>query len=280
MTTHCFYHSADLDGHCSGAIILSATPDAVMHGINYGDGFPWDDLHPGDVVFMVDFSLQPFEQMLRLNSLVELVWIDHHESAIAERDKSGVIFRGRQEVGRAACELCWEYCWHPWPLPLSVLLLGRYDVWDLENSDVLPFQWFMRSHPETRPGVVGDSFWPRVFRWELGEIADGVAKGQALLDFQAQENAKYCRAYAFDAELDGLRVVAANRGLPNSQVFASVYDPTKHDAMCAFVRRHDGSWSVHLYSDKPSVNIAEFCKEHGGGGHRGAGGFQTDKCPF
>jgi hypothetical protein len=38
----CFYHSADLDGHCSGAIIKKVHPECELIGINYGDEFPWD----------------------------------------------------------------------------------------------------------------------------------------------------------------------------------------------------------------------------------------------
>jgi hypothetical protein len=35
--------SADLDGHCSGAIISLVYPDCELIGINYGDEFPWGD---------------------------------------------------------------------------------------------------------------------------------------------------------------------------------------------------------------------------------------------
>ena len=36
----CFYHSADLDGQCSGAIVKLARPDCELVGIDYGDPFP------------------------------------------------------------------------------------------------------------------------------------------------------------------------------------------------------------------------------------------------
>jgi len=35
--TVCFYHSADLDGHCSGAIVRKVFPQAQLVGANYGD---------------------------------------------------------------------------------------------------------------------------------------------------------------------------------------------------------------------------------------------------
>ena len=65
----CFYHSADFDGHCSGAIIKKKFDDVEMIGINYGDEFPWSDIKPDETVYMVDFSLQPFDLMIKLNKL-------------------------------------------------------------------------------------------------------------------------------------------------------------------------------------------------------------------
>ena len=74
----CFYHSADLDGHCSGAIVKHKYPECELIGINYGDEFPWDDLDIDDPIYMVDFSLQPFDQMIKLGKHFNLIWIDHH----------------------------------------------------------------------------------------------------------------------------------------------------------------------------------------------------------
>jgi hypothetical protein len=50
-----FYHSADLDGHCSGAIIKQKYPDCEMIGINYGETIDYSRIETGETVFMVDF---------------------------------------------------------------------------------------------------------------------------------------------------------------------------------------------------------------------------------
>ena len=86
-----FYHSADLDGHCSGAVIKLKYPNCEMIGINYGDEFPWDSISENDVVIMSDFGLQPFEDMLKLNDKCnQLIWIDHHITAMDEYDKHDI----------------------------------------------------------------------------------------------------------------------------------------------------------------------------------------------
>src|SRR6185369_12703234 len=95
----CFFHSADFDGKASGAIYKLHYPMIELVGINYGQPFPWETIAEGERVAMVDFSLQPFSDMLRLNESCDLVWTDHHKSAIEEYEKSGVEIKGFREVG-------------------------------------------------------------------------------------------------------------------------------------------------------------------------------------
>ena len=92
----CFYHSADLDGKCSGAIVKMHFPECEMIGINYGDLFPWDRIEQNEVVWLVDFCLQPFSDMHRLNEVAILNWIDHHKTSLEEAEKAGFIADGLQ----------------------------------------------------------------------------------------------------------------------------------------------------------------------------------------
>ena len=60
-----FYHSADLDGHCSGAILKLKYPQCDLFGVNYGkDEFVESIVNDAEEVFIVDYSLQPFERMV------------------------------------------------------------------------------------------------------------------------------------------------------------------------------------------------------------------------
>lgn len=290
MKQICFYHSADLDGHCSGAIVKHFRPDVELVGIDYGDEFPWDMITSETIVYMVDFSLQPFEWMLELQRRCSsLVWIDHHASAIEERDRMGASIRGCQEVGLAACELCWTWFSLCVEMPEFIHMLGRYDVWD-HQPGVLAFQMGMRQEVETRPERRPELWENLISGMTLSPIYE---RGSTIIDYQQAQDAKYCSAYAFaaelpmlsagddpDASIGPLRVIAVNRGMCNSLVFASVWDPTSYDAMCAFARRPDGKWSVSLYTDRDDVDCGAYCKARGGGGHKQAAGFQQHTCPF
>jgi len=241
-----------------------------MIGINYGDEFPWEKIER-EIVYMVDFALQPFKQMDRVNMLAEeFFWIDHHKSAIEESAKFPRI-RGLRQYNKAACELVWAYLVDATSLPpLFIRLLGRYDVWDHSDPRTLPFQFGMRQFPDTRPE--GDFNWENLF----DEIAVNkiIRKGEIILDYITSENTKYAVAAAFETELDGLRCIAINKLLTNSQIFDSVWDQEKYDAMLTFGWRAGGFWTVSLYTDKPGVDVSVVAKARGGGGHAQAAGFQ------
>jgi len=276
----CFYHSADLDGHCSGAIVKRRYPECEMIGINYGDGFPWDSIESGETVFMVDFSL-PIEDMVRLNDMCVLHWIDHHKSAVEAAHKIGFTAWGGHVLSdrAAGCELTWYHLYRDSPPPPdAVYLLGRYDVWDHDNAFVLPFQYGMRLVDDTWPD--NTQLWDKLLGGERDTCLEYIDRGKLVMEYEAVENRKYARAYAFDSVLDGLRAVCVNRGMCNSKVFDAVYDPDKHDLMVTFCMKKDGTWRVSLYSDKAEVDCSAVAVNFGGGGHKGAAGFICAQLPF
>jgi hypothetical protein len=272
-----------------------------MIGINYGQEFPWDRILPSEEVFMVDFSLQPFEEMWRLNNCCILHWIDHHATAIRdfklypEMGKEGRILL---KDGMGACELTWEYLFPLDEIPLAVHWLGRYDVWDHSDVNVLPFQYGMRQFDDTRPG--NQELWSMLLKRRSGMTIPIKNDGRLLMNYEAAQNTKFCRAYAFETvlkqplslmEREGdlaesthreFPAICANRGFTNSKVFDSVYDPEKHDLMITFCRLKPpaGEWTVSLYSTKPETDCGEIARTFGGGGHKGAAGFQCLELPF
>jgi len=272
----CFYHSADLDGHCSGALIKMAYPNCEMIGINYGDEFPWTTIKQGELVYMVDFSLQPFSGMLRLDNICQLVWIDHHKSSIEEATQlQWNIDNKKLKVGIGACYLVWQYINKGLLIPTFIKLLAEYDVWNHSDPRILPFQYGMRQIKNTNPE--NQDFWLSLFDVEMvNRIGEN---GAIILDYQNSENEKYASACAFKTELDGLKCVTINKMLTNSKVFDSVWDESKYDAMMSFGFRK-GQWTVSLYSTKDTVDVSEIAKNRGGGGHKGAAGFQCEELPF
>lgn len=271
----CFYHNSDLDGFCSGAIVKYKYPDCKLIGIDYGDRFPWKILSDNEEVFMVDFSLQPYSDMLKLNEMVDLTWIDHHKSAIEEHKKMPL--READTIlntSLAACELAWHLIFNTTLIPKAVHWLGRYDVWDHKEVQTLPFQYGMRLRADDPCDNM--TFWKSVFENFPEDI---LLEGQTVLDYVENHNSKYIRATGFKTELDGLRCIAANSQLTNSQLFDTIWDNKRYDAMLTFGWKK-GQWTVTLYSDKKDIDVSKIAKARGGRGHKGAAGFQCKELPF
>jgi oligoribonuclease NrnB/cAMP/cGMP phosphodiesterase (DHH superfamily) len=285
----CFFHSIDLDGQCSGAIIRKFFGECELRPINYGQPFPWDEIEPNEAIFMVDFSLEPFEDMIRLADYANLIWIDHHKTAIEAAEKAAIngYVPGLREIGKAGCELTWEwvqrYITHErLKVPCVVYLLGRYDVWADDDpqweSAILPFQYGMRTY-DTDPN--NHHFWGEYLEAHHlhAFISDTISAGRAILEYIKATDAKYMKAMAHTIMFEGLKCLAINRLLVNSLAFASMWDPKEYDVMLAYGFRGKG-WTVSLYSNQNHVDCGEVAKKYGGGGHKGAAGFQCDELPW
>jgi len=287
----CFYHSADLDGHCSGAIVKLYAPHCEMWPIDYGDEFPWDKIRWNETIYMVDFSLEPFEDMIALHhSHHKLVWIDHHKSAIQEYeawkfenpDKRHIA--GIQTVGIGAALLTWNYCFPKLSPPFAVERIAEYDVWDHSNPDTLPFQYGARLY-ETDPSTpAGLQFWNDLFsrpsvRTPVATYEEVIEKGATCLAYQARLNAKICKN-AFETQLDGLRAIAVNAPGCNSKTFEGIWNPERYDVILCFHLKKPGKWIVNMFTDKENLDLSIIAKKHGGGGHKQAAGFVCKALPF
>jgi len=210
----CFYHSADLDGKCSAAVVnyyyvknISGDYRKPVNffPINYGDKFPWDLVNNHDV-FMVDFSLQPYLDMIKLNKVSNLIWIDHHETAIEENLKNGELIKGLCKVGYSGCELTWKFLFPSDDIPLSISLLGRYDVWDMGSNFcwetiILPFQYGIRTY-NTSPS--NDILWNSILE-DDSLVFDCVNTGNFIISYQNKENKLCLDQISFSLEWEGLK---------------------------------------------------------------------------
>lgn len=259
----CLYHNADLDGQCSGALVKLMYPDCVLIGVNYGDPVP--DLSGYDDVCIVDFSFD-VETMLRINNLI---WIDHHITAI--NDPSLLHIRGLRSTKFAACELTYSYFYQA-HLITPVRLLGRYDIWDHSNPDVLPFQYGCRLH-DTDP-VSNMQFWNDLLVLDVhGDMVQFLIKqGETCIAYQKQQDLLNLKS-AMTVRFEGYEVPCLNvRG--GSEKFCGTLE-----SFGILFHRIPGKWVVSLRS-AGDFDVSVLAKKHGGGGHKGAAGFTCIELPF
>ncbi len=283
----CFYHSADFDGMCSAAIVKHThnmnSENVECIGINYGEEFPWDEIGSGDLVYMVDFGLQPFKDMVLLNGITNLIWIDHHKTALDDYDKAQIPFKGLRSLELSGCQLTWDYFFKKphqdtYTRPPVIDLLGWYDIWQHDKMDnIVEFQYGLKSFkvpPE-------HELWPMFFISSLDDkaIKGVIEKGKTILSYKEQCDIKKMKNGAFVTEIGGYTALAIN-ALGSSEMFDSIWDNTKYDLMLTFGWSRDGHWNCGMYTDKEGVNVGTLAKKLGGGGHNQAAGFQCDQLPF
>lgn len=271
----CIYHEADFDGLCAAAIVLRKHPDCRLIPMDHGPSLEALSLEGDDKVYVVDFSL-PAEWMAELTKRNRLIWIDHHHTAMQETEQHGLHPEGLRNDKRAACELTWEYCFPDTLMPHGVFLLGRYDVWDHQHPEVLPFQYGLRCYEQPYPN---HPLWSRILNDERPFIEQTIQEGRIVVKYHRNRLYEYSKTCAFNTELEGLPAIAVNRWFADSYLFDPVYDPAAHKLMISFCYRTD-HWAVALYTTHDDVNVGVLAQRFGGGGHRKAAGFACDHLPF
>jgi uncharacterized protein len=271
MDKICFYHSADLDGKCSAAIVKRFEPDVELYPYDYGERFPWGKITPNTIVYMVDVSVD-VEDMYKINKLAkQFIYIDHHISKLKELDLTQ--FRGFQVNGVAACILTWEY-FTSVTLPTGVKLLGKYDVWDISDN-VLNFQYGVRGL-NLDPNKTID-WMDKIFdNFYIQEI---IMNGNLIRRYVESTYAEDINKFAFQMMWHDYRVLALNKTTGSSLIFKDHPDYHNVDILMVFgwIGRE---WKISLYTLKKDIDVSQICKSYGGGGHEQAAGFKYEQLPF
>lgn len=271
-----FYHSADLDGLASGAIMKMAHPDIELIGYNYGDSFPWERINSDTTVYMADVSL-PINDMVALAKKCEyFCHLDHHVSAIEDYNNLADKPDNYQVVHNStlsACEICWNYFIDKLQHTVSslpIVLLGNYDTYRSVNdiskyweTTVLPYQYYARTYLLTPDDVLN-----HIQNFEY--VNSYLPKGKAIYDYIKSYNKKLCNN-SFVINFLGYRAIVVNAPLSNSLVFDSVYDEDKHDLMMPF-SFNGKTYKFSIFTTK-DIDCHLLARKFGGGGHKKAAGF-------
>jgi len=281
MKTCVIYHSIDLDGWMSAAIVKLKYPDVQLLGWNYGDPIP--DLSEYDKIIMCDVSFDPPE-MMKLQRENNLIWLDHHISAIRKvyeyYANNGNItdLHGFQDPKKAACELTWEFFFDQ-PMPEIVRLLGRYDCFchkgTNEEQRVLEFQYGARqciSNPEDALNYL-KNYLESDYQ-AVGILETIQFEGQAIYGYLRIE-AKQKYAKKFDAYFNGYLFACVNAERFNPINFGINYHEEGYDGFASFWYEN-GKWAISFYNDNREVDCSEIAGVFGGGGHKGAAGARLD----
>lgn len=285
------YHGVDHDGHTAGAVVrwylesgyqYQLGRDFQMVALDYGMDWDVSKLTSDDKVYMVDYTLQPYEKTIEVHKKCQLMVIDHHKTNEAILREAGV--QGTYGPAKhAACRLTWDVLIGT-KVPRTIQLLSDYDNWNDQdkeywNTQVLPFHYGMGVVKTDPQDPKAWAMWESIFRslphQEEVFVKQQLANGELIMKYQDTQNESAMQD-SFDLVFEGVRFIVVNGGR-GSNAFKSTYNPQVHEAMMAFRLHKNRYWTVSMYamSDK-SIDLSPIAKKWGGGGHAKACGFQVD----
>lgn len=287
----CFYHN-DSDGMCSGfwvykdvEIIDVYAPEFIE--IDYRMKFPMETIQPNEQIYIVDFSISPEEMKELLKITKDVTWIDHHKTAIETYKEFEYNLRGVRYDGIAGCML--TYCYlhamtlrgqgeiKPFDLsmtenaPMFTKLISDWDVWKFDFGDnTRYFQTAFQAY-DFKPN---SKKWLKFFEEDDFE-QEMINEGIVMMRYRDSWAKEYMKM-GFETIFEGHKCFAVNLGMANSDYFKSL-PKGEYKIFMPFSFNGD-LFKVSMYSE--FVDVSEIAVKYGGGGHKGASGFQCTELPF
>lgn len=290
----CFYHN-DADGKCSAfwvwlnVGINDKYQDGELIEMSYSKPFPLTAIRPDEQIYIVDYSISPDDMRRVMEITQDITWIDHHKTAIEKYRNFEYEIRGVRHDGVAGCMLAYCYIHHMTdrgtgkikPFDISMIkdapkftkLIADWDVWKFEfGEDTRNFMVAFNAY-DFDPS---SKLWDRFLVFPDGSVCERlIQEGRTMTAFRDGWAKEYMKL-GFEVSFEGIKCFAVNLGHCNSEYFKSV-ESKGYEILMPFV--FDGDrYTVSLYSK--TVDVSEIAKKYGGGGHKGASGFQCKQLPF
>ena len=278
----------DADGWCSAYWVRkrfnNTNPeDFIM--IDYGMDIDWfSKIQKDEKVIIVDFSLEPDMMKKLLNKTKDIIWIDHHISAIEKYKDFSEDIVGLRYNGIAASVLTYCYFFEmkdgkilfdpetmPQKAPWFTKYIGDHDVWKYEfGEETVHFKLGLDSFGVMLPT---DSIWEKLY--DIDKIKEIINNGIVIKKYRDAMGNKASKLYGFEWEFDGYKAFCLNNCFGGSEWFGDLIK--KYDLVCAFLYiGENDSWEYSLYTDKDYVDVSKIAQNYpdklSGGGHKKAAG--------
>ena len=286
--------------------------DIICIEIDYTDIIDISNIDYNSTVYFVDYSFSIEDNIYALIDLIntkhcKVIWIDHHKSSqdLLDSGKLDPIINRREFVRYINTDFCASYLCYEWtytkivgytiPIEKCPSIIKYVDSWDtwkhnmpytIEFNNGFYIQDFLPKEFADRVIDNDLSFYTENSKCSDEFVNDCISKGNIITKYKEIENASICKKSSFEFFISNIddhviyKCLAIN-GRGNSTVFGKLIND--YDIVCLFRYQHN-QWVYSLYSNKDDVdcsyiaNILGKYENLGGGGHKGAAGFQTYSC--
>lgn len=284
------FHHNDLDGRCSAFQVVDyygglKVADVIEMG--YNTVFPLETIKPGELVVIVDYSIAPEIMRELLKVTDDVIWIDHHASAIKKYENFGAVIPGLRDTAACGAVLTYifykglcqpgnsvqsivEHLYEDPEFPEYIKLTNDHDLWKFKfGNRTKAFQLYMDTFHNT-------GWFPAFNSCKTQEgLNKLVTKGILNLEYKTITNRSKALRRSFYLQFEGIDFLAINND-GNADVFDTVKLPEYEDAYMVFSMEKDRKFKVSMFTDRKDLDLLAIAVKHGGGGHPTACGFYTD----
>lgn len=260
-------HHNDSDGRASAAIIVNKYQDEPqkIFELEYSSKVPFEHIQKGERVYILDFSLSTREDWLQLLDITDnIIWIDHHGSAIKKWPDLDTALFGKRFVGKAGCMLTWEFVHGMVPAPQGICLVADHDMYAFKIKDSMHFEIGLNAVDASPTSKL----WRSIINGDAVAVHNVIRSGQSIESFVDKMNRDGVMSSSFECEIDGHKAIAMNTPLKTINIFKCV---SGYDIYSRFSYDGDG-WVVSMYTKDDNIDVSAIAVKYGGGGHRGAAG--------
>lgn len=320
------FHHNDPDGRLSAFLISRLADEDEWERnhpqnyieMDYNTQYDLTKIEKDEHVYIVDFSFKPEQMDFLENRTRNIIWIDHHKSAIEQHkhrlDNTNYLLEDRK---KAACELVWEFyhglrkarmilkeekerkfknpiqrLLHRPPeipkqvsSPLFVNLVGDYDTWTFLYRDMSKH---FRKGLDLYPQTVQEGIWSTLYQeWEDAKTVDKKQVDDTLGKILLAGEAILKYEQNTDTEIRKRAAYRISNFYGHSALVINTpklgsdqFGPdVKEDLMICW--HYNGKqYRFGLYSKPGGVDVSEIARQMGGGGHPGAAGAYVDQISF
>jgi len=231
------YHHNDADGRLSAAIVMYGNRKEPvnryeLHECAYGPAPTFEEVAPGDVVYIVDYSFkdEDFARLIGRNT-ADIIWIDHHKTHEHSVYQSLPGIRSFVDKGPAACQLVWQYFFGTdphfnqadLPPPAIVTLVGDYDSWAHRHApECIQLYEACKGDQELQTPLGWKNLLEQSYELQEQWVTNAISCGREILKYRDGYLADMRKAYGHRVSLWDPRWYAIGSGLETGSVPAAV----------------------------------------------------------
>ena len=283
----CLHHN-DADGLCAAYWVhrrYSTMKKEDFYTVNYGisNEMWFNNVEKDETIIIVDFSLEIDVMKELLNKTKNIIWIDHHQSAIAKYKDFDIDIKGLRYDGIAGCMLTWCYfnkmndgriTFNPsmcFEAPWMTKYVHDHDVWKFEFGDETEHFKLGLDAVEDKSPL--SPIWDELL--EIDNVRKTISNGEIIEKYRDCIGAVRSKEFGFEVEILGYKGFALNNCFGGSEWFGDIIN--NYDFVCAFVYMgQTKQWEYSFYSAKDGVDCSKLAKSVknnvSAGGHLKASG--------